>query len=64
MSNILHSGMWNLPQSLKEKHGDLCQLIEKIEILDQDDDELVWQSCVNGELTIKEAYNFYMEKAT
>lgn len=64
LGHLIQNGWWILPVQFHENLQGVCQRILEVEILEQPEDQLVWLGSTNGEVSIKEAYHCYRERAT
>lgn len=62
MGRFIHNGVWSIPETLKEQLPTVAASIEEIEISDATNDEAVWVGSADGDLTIKMAWEYYIEK--
>lgn len=64
ISEIIHVGKWRIPEAFKQLYPVAVAKIEEVQISDFDKDELVWNRCTDGSITVKRAYELYREKGT
>lgn len=62
VGDIIQDGTWFIPQQLRKQYGEICHKILQVQIVDQDDDELIWMGSTNGKISIKITYKSYRQK--
>lgn len=64
VSQMLENGCWNLPESIIQLHPQLAEEIMEVEIGTEEKDTVVWMGSADGIITMKKAFDHYIEKGT